>query len=231
MTNNNTKKSEETWNAIAQSFDATRRKPWEQCIDFINLLSKDSVVADIACGNGRHLIPCAKHCKKVIGADFSKNLLDIVQKKLDENNITNVVLHHSDVANLSLETGSMDAVMFIAALHNIQGRDNRIQALKEVKRVLKKDDGIALISVWSRWQDKYCKQFFKKWFTQLGQGEFGDIDIYWRQHGLDIPRFYHLYSKKEFISDLKKAGLKIEYVEDVKLHSKKHADNYFALVR
>jgi len=38
MINNNTKKSEETWNAIAQSFDDTRRKPWQQCIDFINSL-------------------------------------------------------------------------------------------------------------------------------------------------------------------------------------------------
>jgi len=221
------KKSEETWNAIAKSFDATRRKSWKECIDFINTLPNDSVVADIACGNGRHLIPCAKHCKRAIGVDLSKNLLDIVQKKLDEDNITNVVLYHSDAANLPLETDSMDAVMFIASLHNIQGQDNRIQALKEVKRVLKKD-GIALISVWSRWQDKYRRQFFKKWFTQLGQGEFGDIEVYWRQHSLNIPRFYHLYSKKEFISDIKKAGLKIKAVEDVKMHSRKHTDNYFA---
>lgn len=230
MQKNSIKNAEETWNTIAQSFDKTRRKPWKQCIDFINSLPAECIVADIACGNGRHLIPCAKHCKKVIGVDCSKNLLDIVQKKLDEDDITNVILHHSDAVDLSLETGSMGAVMFIAALHNIQGRDNRIQALKEVKRVLKKD-GIALISVWSRWQDKYRKQFFKKWFIQHEQGEFGDIDVYWRQHSLDIPRFYHLYSRREFISDIKKAGLKVEHVKDVKMHSKKHADNYFALVR
>jgi len=86
-----------------------------------------------------------------------------------------------------------------------------------------------LISVWSRWQDKYRMLFFKKWFTQIGKSEFGDINIYWRQHGLDIPRFYHLYSKKEFLRDIRDAGLEILEMQDVKMYSKKHPDNYFAV--
>ncbi|UCH71404.1 MAG: class I SAM-dependent methyltransferase [Thermoplasmatales archaeon] len=230
MIENHIKDSEETWNAIAKSFDATRRKPWKQCIDFIEALPRDSTVADIACGNGRHLIPCAHHCKKVIGVDISKELLDIVQTKIKENNIKNVTLLHSDAAKLPIKTDSLDAVIFIAALHNIKNRSRRIQTLEEIRRVLKKH-GKALISVWSRWQDKYRKQFFKKWFVQLDGTEFGDIDIYWRQHGLNIPRFYHLYSKREFLSDLRKAGLEILDSQNVKLHSKKHPDNYFAITK
>ena len=61
--------------------------------------------------------------------------------------------------------------------------------------------------------------------------EFGDIDIYWRQHGLNIPRFYHLYSKREFLDDIHEAGLDLVEIQDVKLRSKKHPDNYFALVK
>jgi len=205
---------------LLKVFDATRRKPWKQCIDFIDTFTKD-----VCWGNGRHLIPCAKRCKKAIGIDLSRELLYIVQKKLD---IANLL--HSNVVYIPLKHNTVDAVLYIASLHNIKGRDRRIQSLREVERILK-NDGKALISVWSRWQDRYRKQFFKKWFTQMGQAEFGDIDIYWRQHGLNIPRFYHLYSKREFLSDLRKADLEIIDIQDVKMHSEKHPDNYFAVVK
>jgi ubiquinone/menaquinone biosynthesis C-methylase UbiE len=222
--------SEKTWDTIARSFDQTRRKPWKECLDFIEKLPKKSIVADIGCGNGRHLKPCAKKCKKVIGIDLSKELLDIVKEKLDFEKIKNVTLIHADATNIPNDDESVNAALYIATLHNIKGRNNRIKSLKEIKRILKKN-GVALISVWSRWQDKYRKQFFKKWFTQKGSSEFGDVDIYWRQNGLDIPRFYHLYSKKEFQKDLTEAGFKIVEMKDVKIHSKRHPDNYFAIVR
>jgi len=230
MINNYIKKSEETWDAIAKSFDITRHKPWKQCIDFIQTLSKTDTVADIGCGNGRHLIPCAQNCKKIIGIDISNELLRIVKKKLIKENLKNTLLTHSNIVHLPLKDESIDAVLYIATLHNIRCNENRIQSLKEINRILKKN-GRAIISVWSRWQDKYRKQFFKKWFTQIDKSEFGDIDIYWRQHGLNIHRFYHLYSKREFSNDLKKAGLEIQKMQEVKIHSKKHPDNYFAIIK
>jgi len=150
--------SMDTWNSIAQSFDKTRRKPWNQCIDFINSLSENDTVADIACGNGRHLIPLAKKCKKAIALDISNELLEISKKKASENNLENIIFIHSNALNLPFEDNSFDTILFIASLHNIEGKENRIKCLKEIKRVLKAD-GKALISVWSRWQDKYRKEF------------------------------------------------------------------------
>ena len=230
MIKNNQGSSEETWNTIAKSFDRTRRKPWKLCTDFINTLPKTSIVADLGCGNGRHLIPCARHCKKAIAIDISIELLHITQNSLIENNLRNVALLHSNVVNIPVKNNSLDALLFIASLHNIKRKENRIQSLKEIRRILK-NNGKALISVWSRWQDKYRKKFFKKWFTQTGKDEFGDINIYWKQHGLNIPRFYHLYSKRELINDLQTAGLEILEIKAIKLHSKKHPDNYFVVVR
>jgi alkylated DNA repair protein alkB family protein 8 len=230
MWNDSIGTNEETWDKIAHSFDVTRRKPWQQCIDFINTLSTDAVVADIGCGNGRHLIPCTQRCKKTLGVDISRELLHIAQNKSEENKLYNTTLLHSDVVNLPIKDDAVDAVLYIASLHNIKGKNRRIQSLKEVKRILKKG-GKAQISVWSRWQDKFRKQFFKKWFIQTGADEFGDIDIYWRQHGLNIPRFYHLYSKKEFLKDISEAGLELLEIQDVKMYSKKHPDNYFAVLK
>ena len=47
MTNVYTKKSKDTWNAIAHSFDSTRRKTWKECMEFIGNLPKESIVVDI----------------------------------------------------------------------------------------------------------------------------------------------------------------------------------------
>ncbi len=230
MTNICTKISEDTWNAIAKSFDSTRRKPWQECIEFINSLPKMSIILDVGSGNGRHLIPCAKRCKKVIGLDVSRELLEIVKKKVYNKRFRNVELIHSDAVNIPIRNNSVNAILYIATLHNISIRYRRIISLKEIKRVLK-PGGKAIISVWSRWQDKFRQHFVKRCFTRYKRKEFGDIKLQWRQHGLNIPRFYHLYSKREFVNDLKEAGLKIVEIQNVKIHSKKYPDNFFATVK
>ena len=230
MTNIYTKKSEDTWNAIAHSFNSTRRKTWKECIDFINTLPKSSIVADIGSGNGRHLIPCAKQCKKVIGLDVSNELLRIVEKKIIENKFRNVELIHSDAVNTPLKSNYVDAVLFIATLHNIPERYRRIKSLKEINRILK-PGGKSIISVWSRWQDKFRQHFIKQLLTRYEKNEFGDINIHWRQHGLNIPRYYHLYSKREFQNDLKQSGFKILNLQGVKYFSNKYYDNFFAIVK
>lgn len=228
MVNNHIKTAEKTWDVIAESFDITRSKPWCQCIDFINGLSKSHVVADIGCGNGRHLLPCAKHCKNVIGIDISQKLLNITKNKVKEEGLNNVLFIHANMVQIPLKDSSLNSILFIASLHNIKGKEERLCSLKEVHRILK-NDGRALISVWSRWQDKYRRHFLKKLFYD--KGEFGDIEIQWKQHNLNIPRFYHLYSKREFAKDLNQANLEIEKIQSVKLHSNIVADNYFAIVR
>ena len=226
MTEYHFKESEETWNAIAESFDATRGKPWKVVVDFVSTLSVSDVVADIGCGNGRHLILCVDKCKTVIGLDISKNLLKITKSKIEGRKVRFVFIH-GNLVNIPIQGSSLDSVLYIAALHNIKGRTNRIQSLNEVKRILK-NDGRALISVWSREQER-----FRDCFNDISGNdcELGDIVIYWRQNKLNAPRFYHLYTKEEFIEDIKQSGLKIEQFSEAKIQSKKYTDNYFAVVR
>lgn len=227
MSKTHFRKSEETWNKIAKSFDKTRKKPWENCIDYINNLEKNSIAADFGCGNGRHIIPSATHCKKVYGVDISKELLKIVRKKIHRLNIKNVELIHSNLINTPFKNNFFDSILCIASIHNIKGRNNRIKALSEIKRCLKYNK-TALISVWSREQERF-RDFFKQNKTST-IGEIGDIEIFWRQDKLDVSRFYHLYSKEEFIKDIKRVNLKIKEFEGVKFHSKKYDDNYFAII-
>ena len=226
MENRTKTTTEQTWDTIAESFDTTRKKPWKQSIDFIGSLPKTSFIADLGCGNGRHLLVCAEQGHQVVGVDISRNLLKITQKKINQKGFTHAICLQGDLVNVPLKDNVLDAVLYIASLHNIQGRKNRICSLKEVKRILK-PEGKALISVWSRWQDTYRMRFFKKMFTRRADEEFGDIMIYWRQHQLNTPRFYHLYGKHEFIQDVRRSGLRIDQVQSVKFHSRVSPDNYF----
>ncbi|HVQ01847.1 MAG TPA: class I SAM-dependent methyltransferase [Candidatus Thermoplasmatota archaeon] len=220
--------AQRTWDAIAESFDSTRRKPWKQCIEYITTLKKTDVVIDCGCGNGRHLFPAAVRCSQAFGVDISKKLLSIVRQRTVENNLTNITLLHADLAHLPLRNDSVDAVLCIASLHNIKGQENRRAALREMHRILR-PQATALVSVWSRWQDRYRRYFAKQLFVR--SSELGDIDIYWRQHHLNVPRFYHLYSKREFVQELRDEGFLIENIEDARLASKRFPDNYFATVR
>lgn len=220
--------AQKTWDAIAESFDTTRQKPWSYCLDFIYSLRQNDVVVDLGCGNGRHLYPCAEKCSQVIGVDISQRFLRIIEKKLHNTSYRNISLIHADVVKLPIADSTLDAVLFIASLHNIQGKEHRRNALREVARVLK-PQGTALISVWSRWQNKFYRHFFKQFIIR--DHEFGDIDIYWRQHNLNISRFYHLYSRGEFLQDLQGAALNIEHIESVRIHSKRFPNNFFAVVK
>jgi ubiquinone/menaquinone biosynthesis C-methylase UbiE len=220
--------AQRTWDAIAESFDKTRQAPWRQCIDFIATLNKNDVVIDCGCGNGRHLFPAATRCSEALGVDISKKLLSIVHQRIRENKISNITLLHADLAHLPVQENSMDAILCIASLHNIQRRENRHAAVREMYRVLK-PQGTALLSVWSRWQDRYRAHFARQLFVR--SRELGDIDIYWRQQNLNVPRFYHLYSKGEFIQELRDEGFSIEKVEDARLVSRRFPDNFFATVR
>ncbi len=226
MAENHFENSEKTWDKIAQSFDNTRKNPWQNVIDFINELSSTDLVADIGCGNGRHLILCVEKCKTVIGVDISRNLLKITQKKI-KGKKQNALFIHGNLINIPIKKDIFNAVLYIAALHNIKGRNNRIQSLIEVKRILK-NNGKALISVWSREQEKFRERLTK---LSSNDDELGDIQIYWKQNKLDVPRFYHLYTKEEFIEDIKQSGLEIEQIIEAKIQSKKFTDNYFAIIR
>jgi ubiquinone/menaquinone biosynthesis C-methylase UbiE len=213
-----------TWNTIAESFNHTRHKTWDFCLAFIKSISPDTVCADLGCGNGRHLIPLACQVKNAIGYDISINLLSITANMLQKHEITNTSLVQGDLVHLPFKSNVFDHIIYIAALHNIKGKKNRIQSLKELYRVLK-PEGNALVSVWSQDQSR-----FKDKLKHQQTGEAGDIIIYWRQHKLNIPRFYHLYQKNEFKQELVAADFSIQSLNDLHITSKKEVDNYYAIV-
>ena len=218
------------WDTIAESFDLTRKTPWDICVEFIQTLPSKWIVGDFGCGNGRHSILMANQCKNVICIDFSQNLLSIIQEKTTASSKVNLVC--SDLTKIPLKDNTFDAVLFIASLHNIPKKINRITALAELHRTLK-PDGIALLSVWNKNIDYYNS--IKKNSLNLNiptyKLESGDVFIFWNQNGLHVPRFYHLYEKPEIIKEIENSGFHIDSFKNVRIASKKTPDNYFIQIK
>lgn len=216
------------WDLIAQSFDTTRKQPWKECIDFIEDI--DGICLDVACGNGRHLIPLAARCDVAVGIDSSIEMIRISQKHVYENKNDNIFLLCGTACKLPFNENIFDHAIFIAALHNIKGKNNRIIALKELRRVLK-PGGTALISVWSKFQDDYRWYFFRQYLRIARNVEHGDIQIPWKKDGVCIDRFYHFYGYRELLQDIASANLSVTRSWNTIISSKKHPDNHFVLVR
>lgn len=219
------KDSFETWNAIAESFHQTRKYPWTFCINYISTINKDCVCADLGCGNGRHLLPLAQQCKQAIGFDISEKLLRITANRLKNQNIDNSMLIQGDLCALPFHSDVFDHILYIAALHNIKNQKNRIKSLKETYRILK-PNGTALVSVWKKNQNRFSSELFSK----EKRKENGDITLYWRQHNLNVPRYYHLYEREEFKKDIEHADFHIKTLQEVTISSKKRPDNFYAII-
>ena len=58
-------------------------------------LSPDDVVLDLGCGSGAFVIPAAKRCRHVYGADVSQSMLALLQEKLKSQDIGNVSLFNA----------------------------------------------------------------------------------------------------------------------------------------
>jgi ubiquinone/menaquinone biosynthesis C-methylase UbiE len=202
------KKLRETWSAIADSWTHLRARPLPEVIEFCSSIEKPGLVLDIACGNCRNLIPFLERGFSCVGFDFSKSMVREAKNFLKRKNLSANLLI-ADVTNLPFKEKAFDYVIFTRALHHIPTKKARIETLNEVKRTIK-EKGEILITVWRRFYPQFLTDFFSNIFEK--KFEFGDTYKKWTYHGKVYKRFYHLYSEKEFESELKESKLKIKSI-------------------
>ncbi|MBW6451582.1 MAG: class I SAM-dependent methyltransferase [DPANN group archaeon] len=192
----------DTYDIIAEHFDATRGYIWKDCSDFINVLDKGLLI-DVACGNGRNSIYAAKKGLYVVGVDISLALLKLVKEKAKCENVT-INLICCDALNLPFKSDVFDNVLFIAAVHHMVSDKARLDSLLEIKTVLK-SDGCGLVSAWV-----YEQERFKDEKSQ-------DVNVMWNNV---YERFYHLFKEGELDRVISESGLVCGL-------SKRSHDNYF----
>lgn len=104
-------------------------------------------ILDLGCGSGAFTLPAARvvgEGGKVYALDIQSAMLRQLERRLaraGNHDIKNVELKQASAYELPLADESLDLVMSVAAFHEIPDKP---RALREVKRVLKKDGILAL---------------------------------------------------------------------------------------
>jgi len=197
-----------TWSTIADSWTHLRTRPLPEVIDFCGSIQKKGLVLDIGCGNCRNLLPFLERKFHCIGFDFSKSMIREAKIFLKRRGFSSSLLI-ADFTNLPFKDKVFDYVLFTRALHHIPTRKSRIENLKEVSRTVK-ERGQILITVWRRYYPRFLTDVFSNLFEK--KFEFGDTWKKWTYRGTVYKRFYHLYSEKEFESEIKESNLKIKSI-------------------
>jgi alkylated DNA repair protein alkB family protein 8 len=134
----------DVYDAIADHFSGTRYQAWPKVEQFVRNIPANSVLGDIGCGNGKYL--ALRSDIKAFGCDASEKLVEICKRRGFD-----VIV--ADTLSLPYSDNICDAVLSIAVLHHISTLTRRIQALKELIRILKPDTGRLLLTAWAMEQE------------------------------------------------------------------------------
>ncbi|MBD3311917.1 methyltransferase domain-containing protein [archaeon] len=174
----------EVFNKIAPSWARLRTKPLSFVLEFLK--GKSGTILVEGCGSGRHSVTASELGFKVLGIDFSPEMVKIALKQDPEGSYL-----VADVRALPFKDKVFDYSLSIAVLHHLEPEEGLV-ALRELKRVTSNE---SLISVWSKEQPRFKdspKQLMIPWGTEL--------------------RFYYLYESEEF---KRLAGKVFEKVKEV----------------
>jgi len=166
-------------------------------------LKKIKYVADIGCGNGRHLKSLGMILKQaeIRGFDHSIEEINKLKWEFQNHKCQNNNLYqffNQDIREIELSSNSQDLVICSEVLEHVP---NFKKVIEECKRVLK-PSGVMLISVPSFLPERLCWNYSKKYMQSPG----GHIRIFKREYlkksledqGLKIFKFHREHALHSF---------------------------------
>lgn len=162
-------------------------------------------VLDVACGTGDFSIAIAKAIGngKVIGVDISKEMLEVMRRKVLKNNLESIIsLEVGDGENLRFPEDSFDRVVNAFGIRNFEDRD---KGLREALRVLRPGGRLVILEL-SRPQNRIIRWFYDLYFLnilpKIGGKVSGDKKAY-----MYLPASVKAFpGKKEFMEQMREAG-------------------------
>jgi len=105
-----------------------------------------------------------------------------------------------EATELPFRDASFDAALCIAVLHHLPSDADRLESLRELRRVLRRGAPL-LVSVWAREQPRFQ--------TALAPPEVdGDVEVPWTMPDRNVVRrFYHLFEAGELERIIIASGL------------------------
>ena len=154
---------------------------------------KNGMLLNLGSGHGADFLPFKDHFE-LYGVDFSREMIRMARRYSQKFGLAPKLVV-ADISRLPFSDDSFDWAISVATYHHLQGWENQLAALIELKRVLK-SGGEAFITVWNR-----CQPHF--WFKRK------EVAVPWRTGGKVIYRYYYLFTYGELEDRVKKAGFTI----------------------
>ena len=129
-------KKEKNWDKIAKDYGK-----WLENDDYPEVLleemriTKDDTVLDLGCGEGTITRKIAKRAKSITGIDKSELMLEELNKKANEENLSNIKTIQKDIKDLSYENiGNYDIVLASRCLNGIYNIKETVLTLNEIAK-------------------------------------------------------------------------------------------------
>ena len=210
----------ETYDRIGSHFAKTREYGWPEVETFLAeaLLSADRAVGlDLGCGNARHAESLAERVDCVLGLDVSRSLLEAGRERASDRGFGpsfSPIL--GDATRLPIADDAVDLAVYVATIHHLPTRADRVVSLDELARVLA-PDARALVSAWATAHDRFADRVeaHRDVDATAGDGDRRpatgfDTTVEWTLPGGEtVDRFYHVYAPIEFEADLEASDLEV----------------------
>ena len=148
---------------------------------------------NVGCAHGPDFLPF-KDKFDLWGLDSSAPMISLALKYSDKFNFKASLLV-ADAVSLPFQDKSFDWIISVAAYHHILDKQSRLQAFRELRRVLK-PGGEVFLTVWNRWQKDF-----------IGKGK--EVIVPWNIQNKQLMRYYYLFTYPEITKLLKSAGLAV----------------------
>jgi ubiquinone/menaquinone biosynthesis C-methylase UbiE len=182
-----------TYDRIASHFSQTREYPWPEVESFLEDVSVDAAL-DVGCGNGRHTELLAERATRAVGVDVSRGLIEEARARATDRAF-DAAFVQGDASALPFRDAGFEVAIYVATLHHLRPRERRVRSLDELARVLE-SGGRGLVSVWSTEHERF------------DASEGFDTTVDWTLPGGEtVPRYYHIYDRDEYETDLESSAL------------------------
>ena len=154
---------------------------------------REGRLLNLGCAHGPDFLPF-KSSFELHGIDLSAEMLRFARKYSQKYQF-GVNLYLADVRCLPFRDISFEYAISVATYHHVEGKADRLAAIRELGRVLK-PGGEAFITAWNRWQPRF-------WLRGR------EVAVPWRTREKTLHRYYYLFTYFELENLAKEAGLEI----------------------